>query len=73
MTGRAEELRGGKGGGERGGGLTIQILRPGQVDHSVADLSFFSQLAEVVPNAVKVYLLLWGGTTQICISIHLKK
>lgn len=55
----------------RGGGLTVQILRPGQVDHSVADLSFFAQLAKVVPDAVKVYLLLWGET-QICASINEK-
>lgn len=37
----------------------------------MADLSFFAQLAEVVPDAVKVYLLL-RGETQIGTSINLK-
>lgn len=50
---------------ERRGGLTVQILRPGQVNHSVADLSFVAQLAKVVPDAVEVDLLLLGTHTQI--------
>lgn len=45
-------------------GLTIQVLRPGQVNNSVADLSFLTQLAEVVPEALKVRPLLQGKYKQ---------
>lgn len=36
-------------------GLTIQILRPGKVNHSVANFSFLSQFAKVVPDAVEMH------------------